>query len=213
MIKTRWVVLIFVIAFTASFSACGTDYTKEFVAMTERFDEMDAEWVALMDEEATLNAASPSFETIDAFYDRATAKANADIVELNGMINTLESYQSGINELDYEEFIEVLTNTVSTTQVAVEYFAFDRGWAKAKTINDDYNELAEEWNELDSGEKTSAVAQGYLDRMIELNDSLELIKEEIDAETFDEMKGNLDSAIEALSESITALKADEAESE
>ncbi len=211
MIKKRWVTLILILTITGMLSACGANQAQEFIALTDRVSEMDAEWTTLMEEEAALNAASPSFETIDAFYDRAIAKANADIDELNGMIDTLESLKQGINELDYEEFKEVLINTVSTTQVAVDYFSYDRGWAKAKAINDDYHEFAEEWNDLDKSEKTLEVASGYLDRMIELNDTLEIIKDEIDVETYDEMKDNLKSAIEAFNESITALKEEQTE--
>ncbi len=213
MIKKYLAVFLFLAVLAGALTACAPNYTDEFVALTDRFNEMNAEWSALMEEETALNAASPDFAAIDTYYDHATEVANAEVNELTAMMDTLESYQEGVNPQDYEGFMEVLNDTVNTTEVALAYFSFDRGWAKAKTIKDDMNELTIEWNDLNTDEKTLAVAEGYLASMNDLKDKLVSIKDEIDAETYDVMIGNLDTTIEAFEESIAALKAEEINAE
>ncbi len=208
--KFRCAAILTMLIMILLFSACGLDYTEDFLAMNARFNEMDAEWTALMEEEAVMNAATPSFDAIDDFYDRATQQANSDMAELGEMIRTLKTYQKGINEKDYEEFMEILNDSYNTTEIALDYFAYDRGWTKAKSINDDNSALAEEWNNLKNADKTAAVAQGYKTRMLELKEKLISIQEEIDIETYDEMMGNLDDAIDAFDEWVTRLEAEEA---
>ncbi|MEX1307055.1 MAG: hypothetical protein AB1Z19_00850 [Eubacteriales bacterium] len=210
MLQKRLFTCLLILVLLLSFSACAPDYTDEFISMTERFSKMDMMWSELLDEEAAMNTAAPNFDTIDAFYDKAVAQATSDINELIGMIAALEGYKDGINALDYDEFMAVLSDSLNTTQVALECFEYDRGWIKAKSISDDYHAYADEWNTIEKSDKTTAVAQGYLTRMIELKEKLDSIQNEIDVETYEEMSRNLDSAIEAFSESIQALEAAEA---
>ena len=210
MTKRLWIVIL--LGLMLLFAGCA-DYTAEFTVMTQRFDEMDSEWTELLAEEAALHSATPSFDAIDAFYDKAINQAVSDIEEITEMKLTLESIKDGINEKDYEDFLEVLDDTLNVTQVSVEYFVYDRGWTKAKSIDDDYHILIDEWNNLSKEHKTLDVANGYLERMTEMKEKLMTIEEEIDALTYSEMEAKLDDAIEAFNESIAGLEASSEQAE